>query len=77
MKRLLCESVALLMVLAVVGGPAQAAERSIANRLNRETVAALARYRAASHQVDVLAEQRVALEQVFRPVRIGLVAGRE
>ena len=54
MKRLLCESVALLMVLAVVGGPAQAADRSIGEKLDDTKITTAVKAKLAADRVKNL-----------------------
>ena len=56
MKRLLCESVALLMVLAVVGGPAQAADRSIGEKLDDTKITTAVKTKLAADRVKNLVD---------------------
>jgi len=56
MKRLLCESVALLMVLAVVGGPAQAADRSIGEKMDDTKITAAVKTKLAADRVKNLVD---------------------
>ena len=54
MKRLLCASVTLLMVLAVVGGPAQAADRSIGEKLDDTKITTAVKAKLAADRVKNL-----------------------
>ncbi len=54
MKRLLCESVALLMVLTVVGGPAQAADRSIGEKLDDTKITTAVKAKLAADRLKNL-----------------------
>jgi osmotically-inducible protein OsmY len=54
MKRLVCEFVALLMVLAVVGGPAQAADRSIGEKLDDTKITTAVKAKLAADRVKNL-----------------------
>jgi len=56
MKRLLCESVALLMVLAAVGGPAQAADRSIGEKMDDTKITAAVKTKLAADRVKNLVD---------------------
>ena len=54
MKRLLCASVTLLIVLAVVGGPAQAADRSIGEKLDDTKITTAVKAKLAADRVKNL-----------------------
>jgi len=54
MKRLLCAFVALLMVPAVVGGPAQAADRSIGEKLDDTKITTAVKAKLAADRVKNL-----------------------
>jgi len=54
MKRLLCASVTLLMVLAVVGGPAQAADRSIGEKLDDTKITTAVKAKLAADRLKNL-----------------------
>ena len=54
MKRLLCAFVALLMVLAVVGGPAQAADRSIGEKLDDTKITTAVKAKLAADRLKNL-----------------------
>jgi len=54
MKRLLCASVTLLMVLAVVGGPARAADRSIGEKLDDTKITTAVKAKLAADRVKNL-----------------------
>jgi osmotically-inducible protein OsmY len=56
MKRLVCEFVALLMVLAVVGGPAQAADRSIGEKLDDTKITTAVKTKLAADRVKNLVD---------------------
>jgi len=56
MKRLLCASVALLMVLAVVGGPALAADRSIGEKLDDTKITTAVKTKLAADRVKNLVD---------------------
>ena len=54
MKRLLCASVTLLMVLAAVGGPARAADRSIGEKLDDTKITTAVKAKLAADRVKNL-----------------------
>jgi hyperosmotically inducible periplasmic protein len=56
MKRLLCAFVALLMVLAVVGGPAQAADRSIGEKLDDTKITTAVKTKLTTDRVKNLVD---------------------
>jgi len=56
MKRLLCEFVGLLMALAVVGGPAQAADRSVGEKLDDTKITTAVKTKLAADRLKNLVQ---------------------
>jgi osmotically-inducible protein OsmY len=56
MKRLLCAFVALLMVLAVAGGPAQAADRSVGEKIDDAKITTAVKTKLTADRVKNLVD---------------------